>query len=619
MKTFALTTLIAVALVALQVEVQGENAAYVCSACAFVFGIVEQIGYQIKLADALKDKCGISEAEEEEEEKNACITAVDAFILKLMTSTDSPDELCGPNQLNLCPSTCQLFPTWPIKLPDEPVDWPIERRRLSSSSSYSEKDHMLQVRALLLSTFSSKGTYGDKDGDGDGRIPMLSKVVQGMYTLFTPKDQEKEKAVNDDTNTGCGHNITCHLMAVANHLPLLDGDGDRFATAEHATLRGSHWRGVDCDDTHNDVYPGRRSTTLDPSVDHNCNGIYGGNESGSYEDLFCKGTEQRGLIMLGDSATAHFHLPPQWLTAKGWNLNQFLADAEDELDKPHCSWGTGHVAAEECPYQARAIQVKSSAAKQSSYDGVLSLYSQLRERNRCNHNDFQNVGVNGARVTSSLGLVDALARSPENDHPVMLWLSLIGNDVCNGHPGYDHMTPPDTFYASAMASLTALDASLPPGSFVFALKLFDGEFLYDIMHAQQHPLGTTYSAFYDFMNCLEENPCWGWLNSNQTVREKTTLHSDTLNDVWRNISHTASFQNFSFVFYPAPWVEIFKSYTDEGGNLVDLIEPGDGFHPSQTGNALFAKNFFAWLADAHPEALGPVNPHNEEIDALFFT
>jgi hypothetical protein len=51
---------------------------------------------------------------------------------------------------------------------------------------------------------------------------------------------------------------------------------------------------------------------------------------------------------------------------------------------------------------------------------------------------------------------------------------------------------------------------------------------------------------------------------------------------------------------------------------VDLIEKSDGFHPSQAGNALFATQFFAWLESEHPEALGPVNPHNAEIDALFF-
>lgn len=80
--------------------------------------------------------------------------------------------------------------------------------------------------------------------------------------------------------------------------------------------------------------------------------------------------------MLGDSATAHFHIPPQWVTAKGWNIDQLVPTALNELDFPMCSWGTGHVDAEQCPFQSPV----------PGTSGIVSLYSQLRERNRCNHN-----------------------------------------------------------------------------------------------------------------------------------------------------------------------------------------------------------------------------------------
>ena len=48
-------------------------------------------------------------------------------------------------------------------------------------------------------------------------------------------------------------------------------DGDMFSTYE--SLRGSNWRGKDCDDNSNSVFPGR----YDPDVanDNNCNGIFG--------------------------------------------------------------------------------------------------------------------------------------------------------------------------------------------------------------------------------------------------------------------------------------------------------------------------------------------------------
>jgi acyloxyacyl hydrolase len=59
-------------------------------------------------------------------------------------------------------------------------------------------------------------------------------------------------------------------------------------------------------------------------------------------------------------------------------------------------------------------------------------------------------------------------------------------------------------------------------------------------------------------------------------------------------------------------------YLDTGRPLTDLIEPSDGFHPSQTGNAIFGQKFFEFLENEHPEALGPVNPYNAEIDEMFF-
>ncbi len=176
----------------------------------------------------------------------------------------------------------------------------------------------------------------------------------------------------------------------------------------------------------------------------------------------------------------------------------------------------------------------------------------------CRAVDFQNIGVNGARVTSSMGLVKAMARTQATDLPALVWFSLIGNDVCNGHTGFDHMTDPEDFYTHAVESLQAIDATVPKGSHVVALALFDGELLYDIMNKHQHPVGSKYADIYDFMNCLEENPCWGWLNTNQTVRRMTTQWSNDLNRVYTNISQTMTFSNFEFIFYSPNWVKLFS-------------------------------------------------------------
>merc|ERR1719263_1904667 len=117
------------------------------------------------------------------------------------------------------------------------------------------------------------------------------------------------------------------------------------------------------------------------------------------------------------------------------------------------------------------------------------------------------------------------------------------------------------------------------------------------------------------MKCLEINPCWGWLNSNEEDRKKTTQRAKELDDVYRRIEAEQNFQNFKFVFYTPPWREMFAEYGAAGYPLSNLIEKVDGFHPSQAANAMFAEKFFQWMEEEHPEMIGPLNPNNAEIDA----
>jgi hypothetical protein len=572
--------------------------ATLCTACVMVVGLVEEAGLQNRLANALKGKCNTEiSGEHSRIERSACELGVDVLINRL-EKHGVPEDLCY--SVKACTTQgCQLFDKWPVDpLPPAPESWPTERRL---------REHLID-RELFPVTRAWAALQHDLDElvVSYGASAPTARIAGALMQLLAPPHE---------SDGPCGKNITCHATAVANHLPFYDKDGDRFAAPDKKTLRGSHWRGYDCSEERADIYPGRKMQASGDSaaVDHNCNGISGEEpESGkTYEELWCADSQPRGLVILGDSATAHFHVPPQWLTANGWNLDSFLPNAEDELDRPMCSWGTGHVTPEECP--------KQRAIKGLTDQGVVSLYGKLRQRNRCNHNDFQNIGVNGARMTSSMGLVDALARNQKNDNPLLLFLSLLGNDVCNGHPGFDHMTTPSSYHDHLIETLTALDAQLPAGSHVVAPALFDGDLLYRTMHKQQHPIGTSYTSLYDFMNCLEENPCWGWLNSNSTVRLDTNQRAKDLSAVLEQVEATENnFKNFKFIFFQPDWAGWFREYELAGGNPVDIIEPVDGFHPSQTGNALFARNFWLFLENNHPEALGPVNPHNAAIDAKFF-
>lgn len=571
-----------------------------CTFCTISLGLIEQNQLQLKLKDKLMAKC----SEKSKLERKACEASVEKVINSLLKKAQ-PDAMCG--KLSMCDGfeQCKLFPQWPLEeLPSKPKEWPTERRQLLEISNL--RDH--HVLKEYFQGIVEKFRLPERDHSFYTAARVVVALMQDIHA--------DDSAVVEESD-GCDQkDIKCHLEAVGKHLPVQDSDQDSYGSS-YETLRGTDWRGTDCDDKNNDVYPGRLSKGGDLDIDHNCNAIVGGNSTGSYEDMFCSGLNQpHGLIMLGDSATAHFHLPPQWVTADGWNLHGAKNAIKNELDYPMCSWGTAHVDnPEKCPFQDSVPGLPDGQ--------IVSLYTQLRDRNRCMNQDFQNVGVNGARITSSSGLVDAMARNQESDAPALVWLTLLGNDVCNGHPGTGHMTTPEDFYDKAMETLTRLDTLLPRGSTVVSTALFDGELLYKTMENQQHPVGNTYPQFYDYLNCMQESPCYGWLNSNATMRAETTQRAHELDAVYRNIydNERSQFKNFEYVYFQPDWQGMFDAYAKEKGveNLPNLIEKSDGFHPSQAANALFAIEFFSFFEKNHPEALGSVNPHNAEIDALFFS
>jgi acyloxyacyl hydrolase len=137
-----------------------------------------------------------------------------------------------------------------------------------------------------------------------------------------------------------------------------------------------------------------------------------------------------GIAILGDSATAHFRIPPSYFTAKTLNLKTFeglLRNAENELDFPMLSWSTGH----------------SDASNYSpDIDGPMdSIYKRLRDNNLCNNNDYQNIGVNGASSGTYHSLSEILSRDNSTTKPLLLFMAMIGNDVCSSR--FTSRTTPD--------------------------------------------------------------------------------------------------------------------------------------------------------------------------------
>ena len=71
------------------------------------------------------------------------------------------------------------------------------------------------------------------------------------------------------------------------------------------------------------------------------------------------------------------------------------------------------------------------------------MYKYLRNWNLCNNNDFQNIGVNGGTAGNTRGNIKALARDQKEDNPLLMFLELIGNDVCK--KSFDSMTKVEEF------------------------------------------------------------------------------------------------------------------------------------------------------------------------------
>ena len=380
------------------------------------------------------------------------------------------------------------------------------------------------------------------------------------------------------------------------HLPLFDGDNDGFS--EVAWLRGSSWRGKDCNDNNANVYPGRKVNPDSSDADYNCNGISGTDPETNqpWKDVLCGNYSQMGVAVIGDSAGAHFSIPEAWVNVSQWSAKGFsdiLIRALHELDRPHYSGYTGFVdSTDELP--------------------VRSIYKYLIERNRCNHRDFQNIAVNGGQCSNTQNNIKALSRNQTHDHPLLVFLEMIGNDVCM------HLTDPAEFKQNVLKLLDYLDTTLPKGSHLVMIGLVNGSLLYDQLHNEIHPIGVNYAHLYEYLECQESNPCVNWLTSNATKRAETTAHAFKLNDQYRAIIQEGRvYKNFDYTYYDLPTMDIINKAASQGLKVKDLVEHVDGFHPGQVFHAMLGDWLWEALEKDHPEWLGDANPNNQRIVQMF--
>ena len=108
---------------------------------------------------------------------------------------------------------------------------------------------------------------------------------------------------------------------------------------------------------------------------------------------------------------------------------------------------------------------------------------------------------------------------------------------------------------------------------------------------------------------------YGWMNSNETWRNLTTERAMQLNDAFRNLVKNETFKNFKAYYFDPPIPEAFERWEKEGGKRWELIEPVDGFHPNQNGNALTSQIMFEHFKELH--ILPPKNPNNDKIREKF--
>lgn len=54
-----------------------------------------------------------------------------------------------------------------------------------------------------------------------------------------------------------------------------------------------------------------------------------------------------------------------------------------------------------------------------------------------------------------------------------------------------------------------------------------------------------------------------------------------------------------------------------GGESWEVIEPVDGFHPGQIGQAIGASYLWNQIEKNHPEVIGKVNQYNSKIKDTF--
>ena len=105
------------------------------------------------------------------------------------------------------------------------------------------------------------------------------------------------------------------------------------------------------------------------------------------------------------------------------------------------------------------------------------------------------------------------------------------------------------------------------------------------------------------------------MNSDEYWRNATTQRAFELNQVYNQIIANNTFKNFDMHYFDCPLEQVVSEWIANGGEAWQLIEPVDGFHPTQTSDALSVG--VLWNVLEEQGLLPPVNPWNKVIEQMF--
>ncbi len=67
------------------------------------------------------------------------------------------------------------------------------------------------------------------------------------------------------------------------------------------------------------------------------------------------------------------------------------------------------------------------------------------------------------------------------------------------------------------------------------------------------------------------------MTTNSSLRDRTTQYAMMLSGIVKNVSSTYKFKNFDMLYVDFPVDQVFKKWTDQGGQPWQLLEPVDGY------------------------------------------